>query len=74
MRDIEFKTVESRDGKRIGRVSGELRPCALGSSCLNGRRVPVTWPKQRGQTRARVTYPCTRSMVYVGNGHWKVER
>jgi hypothetical protein len=61
--------VISRDGKTVGELTGSRHACRL-EGCT-GLRLGVRWPKEPGQKRRRVTFPCTKGMRWSGRG-WQI--
>lgn len=46
------------DGK-LGHTTGTTRPCLSG--CI-GPRIGIRWPIQEGETRSRITWPCSKTL------------
>ena len=64
IRDMEIRSVRSRNGKTTGRPTGGLHPCTL-EGC-RGSRVAVRWPN------GQITFPCTRGMNATKRGDWRI--
>lgn len=64
------KYVLDRDGKMRGETTGSFRVCSL-EGC-RGHRIGVRWPKEPGQKRAHVTFPCTEGLVGVTEDTWRI--
>ena len=64
------KYVLDREGKIKGETTGSTRPCTL-EGCT-GRKIGVRWPKEKGQKRAGVTFPCTKGLKFVSEDTWQI--
>lgn len=64
------KFVLSRCGTLKGETTGSVRCCRLegcGGACIG-----VRWPKEPGQKRAKVTFPCSKGMKTVNTTTWQI--
>ncbi len=57
--DLYRKGTPVRAGKLTGHTTGTTRPCRPGCPA---RRVGIRWPIKKGQTRSRITWPCSNDL------------